>query len=289
MRVFKTHQSSNGRSTSMFRRHFNAGTIIAIVALVFAMSGGAYAASKYLITSTKQISPKVLKSLKGANGKNGVAGPAGPAGTAGAKGENGTAGANGKNGEPGASVTVASEGKGANCKEGGAKLTVGAGTPTYACNGEKGAKGEPGEPGETGFTETLPSGKTEKGVWGMSGLPYPIIKGLVEVDIAPISFTIPLKEAPEKVTVIGVGEEGKGGGCPVGSSITKPAAEKGNLCVFVEEASNVSSESIAITSPEKGVTAGGGEAGPTGALVLAGPETKGTPMITYGTWAVTAK
>ena len=48
--------------------------VIATIALVFAMSGGAYAAKKYLITSTKQISPSVLKSLKGAAGKNGAIG-----------------------------------------------------------------------------------------------------------------------------------------------------------------------------------------------------------------------
>ena len=38
--------------------------VIATIALVFAMSGGAYAAKKYLISSTKQISPSVLKSPK---------------------------------------------------------------------------------------------------------------------------------------------------------------------------------------------------------------------------------
>jgi len=42
----------------MFRRlgrHFNATTVIATLALVFAMTGGAFAAARYLITSTKQI------------------------------------------------------------------------------------------------------------------------------------------------------------------------------------------------------------------------------------------
>ena len=38
---------------------------MATLALIFAMSGGAYAASHYLITSTKQIKPSVLGHLKG--------------------------------------------------------------------------------------------------------------------------------------------------------------------------------------------------------------------------------
>jgi hypothetical protein len=50
------------------------------LALVLAMSGGAWAASHYVVTSTKQVSPKVLKALKGNSG------PAGPAGAAGAAG-----------------------------------------------------------------------------------------------------------------------------------------------------------------------------------------------------------
>jgi hypothetical protein len=42
--------------------------VAATLALVFSMSGGALAATHYLINSTKQISPKVLKKLKGPRG-----------------------------------------------------------------------------------------------------------------------------------------------------------------------------------------------------------------------------
>jgi hypothetical protein len=44
----------------ILRTRFTYANIAATLALVFAMSGGAYAASRVLITSTKQISPKVL-------------------------------------------------------------------------------------------------------------------------------------------------------------------------------------------------------------------------------------
>ena len=70
-------------------------TVLAVVALVFAMTSGAVAAKKYLITSTKQISPSVLKKLTGKPG------PAGADGKAGANGTNGSNGTNGQNGETG--------------------------------------------------------------------------------------------------------------------------------------------------------------------------------------------
>ena len=38
--------------------------VVATLALIFAMTGSAVAATHYLITSTKQISPKALKELK---------------------------------------------------------------------------------------------------------------------------------------------------------------------------------------------------------------------------------
>ena len=80
---------------SAMRRRISPATVLAGLALVFAMSGGAYAAKKYLITSTKQISPSVLKQLQGkagsggapgAAGAQGAQGPAGPAGPGGSRG-----------------------------------------------------------------------------------------------------------------------------------------------------------------------------------------------------------
>ena len=60
------------------RRHLNYANVVATFALVFAMSGGALAAKHYLINSTKQIKPSVLKQLKGNAGKTGPAGPGDP-------------------------------------------------------------------------------------------------------------------------------------------------------------------------------------------------------------------
>jgi len=78
------------------RRHLNYANVTATLALVLAMSGGALAAKHYLINSTKQISPKVLKALRGKAGK------AGPTGNAGATGKEGPAGKDGRDGAPGA-------------------------------------------------------------------------------------------------------------------------------------------------------------------------------------------
>ena len=76
---------------SRIRRRFTYANVAVTLALVFAMTGGAYAAKRYVITSTKQISPTVLKRLAGKGGPAGANGAQGPAGAAGAKGENGAA------------------------------------------------------------------------------------------------------------------------------------------------------------------------------------------------------
>lgn len=75
-----------------------------VVALLFAMTGGAYAAKHYVITSTKEISSKVLKELKGKVGPAGLVGAAGPvrpAGSAGAQGAQGSIGPAGPAGPAG--------------------------------------------------------------------------------------------------------------------------------------------------------------------------------------------
>jgi len=76
-------------------RRASPATIIASIALFFSLAGTGIAASSYVITSTKQIKPSVLKSLRGAQGPRGLQGPAGAAGAAGPAGPAGAAGAAG--------------------------------------------------------------------------------------------------------------------------------------------------------------------------------------------------
>ncbi|MFI4977498.1 MAG: hypothetical protein ACHQC8_02290 [Solirubrobacterales bacterium] len=67
-------------------------TAISLLALFFALGGTAIAAKHYLITSTSQIKPSVLKQLHGKAGETGPAGAAGAAGPAGPQGSQGPAG-----------------------------------------------------------------------------------------------------------------------------------------------------------------------------------------------------
>jgi hypothetical protein len=81
-----------------------------MVALVLSMGGSAIAAKHYLITSTKQISPSVLKALKSSK-VSGASGPASPAGAVGPAGEVGPAGAVGPKGDTGSGGAVGPKGE----------------------------------------------------------------------------------------------------------------------------------------------------------------------------------
>ncbi|HEX3911362.1 MAG TPA: collagen-like protein [Solirubrobacteraceae bacterium] len=83
------------------RRHLNYANVVATLALVFAMSGGAIAAKHYLVNSTSQINPKVLKKLKAGAGKPGARGAAGSSGAPGEKGTIGSVGPAGSAGKAG--------------------------------------------------------------------------------------------------------------------------------------------------------------------------------------------
>jgi len=83
------------------RRHLNYANVVATAALVFAMSGTALAAKHYLIDSTKQIKPSVLKALEGRTGKTG---PQGAPGAPGATGPQGLQGLQGNEGVAGQSA-----------------------------------------------------------------------------------------------------------------------------------------------------------------------------------------
>jgi len=68
------------------RRHLSYANVAATLAVVISMSGGALAADHYLINSTKQISPKVIKKLTGKRGPSGREGAQGKEGKEGKEG-----------------------------------------------------------------------------------------------------------------------------------------------------------------------------------------------------------
>ena len=96
------------KKVAALQRRQRASLLTVVAVLVCALfAGGAWAASRYLITSTDQIKPSVLAKLetpgrRGPQGEPGVPGQAGAAGTVGAAGAQGAAGAPGANGAPGA-------------------------------------------------------------------------------------------------------------------------------------------------------------------------------------------
>ncbi len=178
---------------STIRKRFTYTNIALTLALVFAMSGGAYAAGKYLITSTKQISPKVLSQLKGKTGKAGAPGIAGAKGEAGAVGKEGAQGKEGK-------------------------------------TGPEGKEGKEGSPWSNGGT--LPSGKTETGTWAFVAdgegeirvplsFPIPTSQALEPtLGRGPVEFAQP-------------GEEDPLDGHPdCEGSLAKPEADPGFVCVY---------------------------------------------------------
>ena len=179
-----------------------AGLIVACVALIAALAGGAYAAAGLTGKQKKEVKA-IAKKFAGKPGADGATGPAGPVGPAGAKGDTGAAGANGKDGTNGTNgkdgtngvspVGTAFSGEQNGCKEGGVKF-VGANT-TVACNGVKGAAGQDGKDGKTGFTETLPSGETETGVWALGA------KAQGQT-FYPLSFNIPLETPPTDIRFV---------------------------------------------------------------------------------------
>jgi hypothetical protein len=96
---------------SAIARRLSYANVAATLALFFSISGAALAAHHYLVNSTSQINPKVVKALRGHTGTKGATGATGATGTAGAAGASGAAGAKGAIGEPGPLLGTLPSGK----------------------------------------------------------------------------------------------------------------------------------------------------------------------------------
>lgn len=190
------------------------------LALVFAMTGGAYAAKKWVITSTSQIKPSVLKQLV----KPGPAGQNGAPGAQGSAGKDGAPGLPGKDGKDGAQGTAGNDGKDGATGPKGATGPAGTTGPAGA-TGTTGPKGVTGSPWVAGGT--LPKGSTEKGTWSAT-IVHTALGGGKEVGQGAISFGIPLASSP---TVVFIEEEQTGVlHCP--GTPEDPMADEGFLCVY---------------------------------------------------------
>jgi len=155
---------------SPLRNRFGIPGVISVIALVFAMLGGAYAASDTGGSGSKA-SASAKKGPRGPRGPKGPAGPAGPQGPAGPAGKDGAQGPKGDTGAQGP--------KG----EKGAKGDTG-------LQGSQGIQGPPGEAGVIHPGETLPPEATLTGTWST-------ILQEQETRRIPISFPIPLEAGLE--------------------------------------------------------------------------------------------
>lgn len=222
---------------SFLGTRFGIPGVIAVFALVFAMLGGAYAASDSGLTAgaSKANEKKSQKGPRGPKGKTGAAGPQGPVGPAGAngkdgaKGDTGPAGPAGPQGKPGE-------------------------------DGEDGEDGQPGSPWTAGGT--LPPGSTETGTFAFRqfgategqelvtgiGFPIPLAAELDAGEVHLVSKEEWSHEAAKTVPA----------GCKVGGvegTPANPLAQPGHLCVYVVTAEAVFAPPIQLI--EKVVVKGG--------------------------------
>jgi hypothetical protein len=251
---------------STLRTRFGIPGVISVIALVFAMFGGAYAASNS--SGGGKATTSKSKAKKGPRGPKGAPGPAGPQGPAGPAGAKGDAGANGANGAAGP-------------------------TGPTGVAGAKGVTGPTGPTGFSGFTETLPSGKTETGTWAITATD-PLGAEFVKPNTS-ISFSIKLEKPGGAESAFAFNKEQTElkefgtSGCT--GSVAEPRAPAGKLCVYtlLEHSEEVANAGHYEASGLENLT--GKRYGVSGAI-LSGPhmepETFPAFLEAYGSWAVTA-
>lgn len=281
-------------------KYINPATVLATLALTFALGGGAYAASRILIKNINQISPSVVAKLRGKAGATGAAGPAGsvgPAGPAGPAGPTGSAGA----GSPGPEGKEGKEGKEGPKGEFNYRGTWSAATEyakgdattqegsTYASLKPANKGHEPKAEGEW-WHVIAKEGKAGSGGGGGGGTEtgaWSVQLGVQEAAITAISFPTPLPEALTEAHVFFITEGEEPPTQCKGGSPEKPKAEPGDLCVYEQFRKKFEKFPLAaIKNPAEGQSSPAG-ASANGALILLKKEAGQTEGTAYGTWAVT--
>ena len=202
---------------STLRNRFGIPGVISVIALVFAMIGGAYAANHNSgAKATASAGKRGPRGPKGATGPAGPAGPAGAQGAAGAKGNDGAPGLNGATGPTGAAGATGATGK----------------QGLQGLQGATGPTGPEGAPWTAGGT--LPSGESESGHWAL----YVPAKEVKEVEqseennqraYSAVSFTIPYPgNTPPEFNF--VQNDASTEACP--GTAANPTAAPGNLCLY---------------------------------------------------------
>lgn len=227
-----------------------AGFVVAIVALVAALSGAAIAAGGLSRSQEKQIKKIVKKEVKKEAKKHpGPQGPAGPAGAAGAKGATGAQGVQGNPGTP----------------------------------------GKDGEDGVCSISLpecVLPSNATVTGNWSWSTQPGAATFGGV---FATISFPLKYGESDGEVPTIEFHESGDTSENCEGS-MTEPIADPGFLCIYtggLEHAGEPTEASL--NGSYSDLNSGVVLEFPLEKVEVAPGEEEYVESWGYGSWAVTAE
>ena len=257
------------------RTRFGIPGIISVIALVFAMFGGAYAASNSgggAIAAKAKKGPRGPRGPAGPAGPVGAPGPVGPAGPAGLPGPKGDPGANGKSAE-GVPFGPTEEPAGEPCEERGGVEVTSAANPAYVCNGEAGSPWAP--------DGVLPKGATETGSWFLE-------TNSAGEGYAPISFTVPVSGALDEPHTISIrpGEtppDTCDDGVEPAAGPAHPEADSGFLCVFATKYTGTITAFFARPSGNENFEPATSTAG---ALVWIGDVT-GAGKVGWGTWAVT--